>query len=118
MLLDFVDHEEDFLYLRMAGAETTVNAIWAYLSAKEGRGKKWGSQVRIPLAGRSPQYVAAAKHITYRTLRTRLPSGMVDLTLIHPLLTVAEDNPRGFYLLSYEEGRPPGFFERLNQVLP
>ena len=29
-----------------------------------------------------------------------LPSGMVDLALIHPLLTVAEDNERGFYLLS------------------
>jgi hypothetical protein len=117
VLLDFVDNEEGFLYLRMAGAETAVNAIWAYLSAREGRGKKWGSQVRIPLAGRSPQYVAAAKHITYRTLRTRLLSGMVDLALIHPRLTVAEDSQRGFYLLTYEEEMPLGFFERLNQAL-
>jgi hypothetical protein len=118
MLLDFVDGSDGFLYLRMVGPETTVGAIWAKLSARDGRGQKWGSEVRIPRPGRHyPDYVAAQKHITYRTLRTRLPSGMVDLALIHPALTVAEDNQRGFHLLTYAEGLPPGFFERLNQTL-
>jgi hypothetical protein len=118
MLLDFVDHGDGFLYLRLAGAETAVNAIWARLAAKEGRGKKWGSPVTIPLAGQAyPQYVAAQKRVTYRTLRARLPSGLVDLALVHPCLTVAEDNQQGFYLLSYEDGTPSGFFERLNRSL-
>jgi hypothetical protein len=118
MLLDFVDSKDGFLYLRMAGAETAVGAIWARLAAREYRGKKWGSAVSIPVAGRSyPEYVAAQKGVTYRTLRSRLPSGMVDLALIHPLLTVAEDNERGFYLLSYEAEMPPGFFDRLNKSL-
>jgi hypothetical protein len=118
MLLDFVDSQDGFLYLRMAGAETTVGAIWARLAAREYRGKKWGSAVSIPVAGRSyPEYVAAQKSVTYRTLRSRLPSGMVDLALVHPLLTVAEDNERGFYLLSYETEMPPGFFDRLNKSL-
>jgi hypothetical protein len=118
MLLDFVDSSDGFLYLRMVGAETAVGAIWAKLSARESRGKKWGSAVSIPVAGRSyPEYVAGQKHVTYRTLRSRLPSGMVDLALIHPLLTVAEDNERGFYLLSYEAGMPSGFFDRLNKSL-
>lgn len=117
MLLDFVDGDEGFLYLRLAGAETAVNAIWAYLSARESRGKKWGSQVRIPMAGRSPQYVSAAKQMTYRTLRTRLPSGMVDLAMMHPRLTVSEDKPVGFYLVTYEPGLPPNFYDRLNACL-
>ena len=118
MLLDFVDSGDGFLYLRMVGAETAVGAIWARLSARESRGKKWGSAVSIPVAGRSyPEYVAGQKHINYRTLRSRLPSGMVDLALIHPVLTVAEDNEWGFYLLSYEAGMPPGFFDRLNKSL-
>ena len=43
ILLDFVDSNDGFLYLRMVGAETAVNAIWARLSAREHRGKKWGS---------------------------------------------------------------------------
>jgi hypothetical protein len=118
MLLDFVDSQDGFLFLRMVGAETAVNAIWARLSAREGRGKKWGSEVSIPLAGRSyPQYVAAQKHVTYRTLRTRLSSGMIDLALVHPILTVAEDSERGLYLLTYEQGLPSGFFDRLNKSL-
>lgn len=118
ILLDFVDHGDGFLYLRMAGAEPTVNAIWAKLSAKEGRGKKWNSPVQIPLPGQSyPKGVAAQKGTTYRTLRTRLPSGLIDLALLHPILTVAEDSERGFYLLTYEDGVPSGFFERLNRTL-
>ncbi|MEW5957711.1 MAG: hypothetical protein AB1801_08315 [Chloroflexota bacterium] len=118
ILVDFVDSSDGFLFLRIIGAEPAVNAIWAKLSGKEGRGKKWASEVSIPIPGRSyPQYVAAQKHVTYRTLRSRLPSGMVDLVLIHPFLTVAEDTERGFYLLSYEDGVPPGFFARLNKSL-
>lgn len=118
MLLDFVDHTDGFLYLRLAGAEPVVNAIWAKLSAREGRGKKWGSEVAIPIPGRSyPQYVTAQKSVTYRTLRTRLPSGLIDLALVHPQLTVAEDRPKGFYLLTYEAGLPTDFFGRLNKSL-
>jgi hypothetical protein len=119
LLVDFVDAGDGFLYLRMVGAEPVVNAIWAKLSARDGRGQKWGSEVTIPIPGRSyPQYVAAQKRINYRTLRTRLPSGMVDLALVHPLLTVAEDNQQGFYLLTYEQGVPASFFDRLNRTLP
>jgi hypothetical protein len=29
MLLDFVDDSEGFLFFRMCGPETVVNAIWA-----------------------------------------------------------------------------------------
>lgn len=118
ILLDFVDHGDGFLYLRLAGAEPTVNAIWAKLSAKDGRGKKWNSPVQIQIPGQSyPKWVAAQKGTTYRTLRTRLPSGLIDLALLHPALTVAEDSERGFYLLTYEDGAPSGFFERLNRTL-
>lgn len=118
ILLDFVDSSDGFLYLRLVGAESTVNAIWARLSAKEGRGKKWTSAVQIPITGQSyPKRVAACKGVTYRTLRARLPSGMVDLAMIHPLLTVAEDSERGFYLVTYDQGCPPAFFARLNQCL-
>lgn len=118
ILLDFVDNSEGFLYLRMVGAEPAVNAIWARLSGNENRGKKWGSPVSIPVAGRSfPQYVAAQKHVSYRTLRTHLPSGTVDLALIHPLVTVAEDKEQGFYLLTYAVDLPPAFFDRLNKSL-
>jgi len=118
LLVDFVDSSDGFLYLRMVGAEPTVNAIWATLSAKEGRGKKWTSPVQIPIPGRSyPERVAAQKSVTYRTLRSRLPSGMIDLALGHPVLTVAEDTKRGFFLLSYEPGMPAGFFKRLNASL-
>jgi hypothetical protein len=118
ILLDFVDSRDGFLYLRIVGPETTVNAIWARLAAKEHRGQKWGSEVTIPVTGRSyPEYVAQQKHVTYRTLRSRLPSGMIDLALVHPLLTVAEDSPQGLYLLTYDHDVPAGFFERLNKSL-
>lgn len=118
VLLDFVDGGSDgFLYLRMIGPEPTVNAIWARLMSNEARGKKWGSGVQIPIPGRSyPEYVAAQKG-TYRTLRSRLSSGLIDLALIHSILTVAEDSPQGFYLLTYEEGVPAAFFARLNHSL-
>jgi hypothetical protein len=118
MLLDFVDGPgEGFLYLRIAGAEPTVNAIWARLMAKETRGKKWGSSIQIPIPGRSyPEYVAADKAV-YKTLRSRLPSGLVDLALIHPCLTVSDDTEQGFFLLTYEAGPPVSFFPRLNKTL-
>jgi hypothetical protein len=118
MCLDFVDHNDGFFYLRLVGTETVVNAIWARLSAREGRGKKWNSTVQITIPGRSyPEYVAAEKGVTYRTLRSRLPNGMVDLAMVHPRLTVAEDSPQGFYLLTYETGLPESFFTRLNRSL-
>lgn len=116
LLVDFVDQPDGFFYLRMAGAEPTVNAIWAYLSAKDSRRQKWSSKVQVP--GKPyPRRVAAEKSVTYRTLRARLPSGMVDVAMIHPRLTVAEDNEQGFFLLTYETGVPTGFFARLNKCL-
>jgi hypothetical protein len=118
MLLDLVDSSDGFLYLRMAGTEPTVNAIWSKLSGKEGRGKKWSSEVKVPQPGQSyNQGVAAYNKVVYRTLRTRLPSELVDLAMIHPMLTVAEDGPRGFHLLTYEDGVPSGFYDRLNNTL-
>ncbi len=118
MALDFIDHSDGFLYLRFVGDEATVNAIWAHLSAKETRGQKWSSAIKITTPGGTiPEYVAAQKRVTYRTLRTRLPSGLIDLAMVHPLLTVAEDTERGFYLLTYQDGLPAAFFERLNQSL-
>lgn len=118
ILLDFVDSRDGFLYLRLVGPETTVNAIWARLAAREYRGQKYSSEVKIPVAGRSyPEYVAQQKHVTYRTLRSRLPNGMIDLALVHPRLTVAEDDQQGLYLLTYEPDVPTGFFERLNKSL-
>ena len=118
MLIDFVDSGDGLLYLRMAGNEATVNAVWAVLSSKEHRSKKWSSPVKIPVPGQAyTKGVALQKGVVYKTLRTRLPSGMIDLALLHPRLTVAEDAPSGFYLLTYDEDIPVGFFERLNASL-
>ena len=118
MLVDFIDHADGLWFLRWVGPEPTVNAIWARLSAREYRGQKWKTGVIIPILGRSyPERVGLAKQITYRTLRQRLPSGMIDLAMVHPSLTVSEDKPEGFYLLTYESGRPTGFYDRLNACL-
>ena len=118
ILFDFVDSNDGFLFVRLVDTEPVVNAIWAKLSARNHRGQKWGSPVSIPIAGRSyPEYVAAQKGVVYRTLRTRLKNGLVDLAMIHPRLTVAEDNQQGFYLLTYDPGVPTSFFERLNRCL-
>ncbi len=119
MLLDFVDSDSDGCYfLRMVGDEPTVNAIWARLSSRDARGKAWSSGVKILVPGRHyPEHVALMKGVTYKTVRTRLPSGMIDLALIHPRLTVAEDNEYGFFVLSYTDSVPTGFFERLNRTL-
>ncbi|MEM7034074.1 MAG: hypothetical protein AAF629_31325 [Chloroflexota bacterium] len=118
ILVDFVDSQPGFLYLRMVGDESTVNAIWARLSAKEYRGQSYSSMVRISLTGqKSTEYVSAQKGVTYKTLRTRLPNGMIDLAMIHPQLTVAEDNDQGFYLLTYEIELPAAFFDRFNRTL-
>jgi hypothetical protein len=37
--------------------------------------------------------------------------------MLHPRLTVSEDNEQGFFLLTYETGTPTGFFARLNRCL-
>jgi len=116
--LDFVDHQDGFLYLRIVGPETVVNACWARLMSRATRGNKFSSGIEIEMPGRSyPMYVAAQKHVNYRTVRSRLSSGMIDLALIHPILTVSEDRPSGFYILTYDDARPAGFFDRLNQNL-
>lgn len=118
MLLDFVDHGDGFLFLRLVGPEPVVNAIWAKLSARNPRGKKWSSPVQIPIPGRGyPEYVASQKQVRYRTLRTRLHNGMVDLAMIHPCLTVSEDSEAGFFLLTYASDVPESFFARLNRCL-
>ncbi|MCG3209302.1 MAG: hypothetical protein FOGNACKC_02923 [Anaerolineae bacterium] len=118
MLVDFVDQPDGFFYLRLAGPEPTVNAVWAYLAGRDRRRHKWQSEVTIPRSGQAyPLRVLAETGVTYRRLRTALPSGLIDLALIHPRLTVAEDSEWGFHLLSYDEGCPPAFFARLNQCL-
>ena len=120
ILLDYVDSgysDGGFLYLRIVGDEPTVNAIWSRLSAKEYREKKYSSEVRVAVAGRQyPEYVAAQKAV-YKTLRSRLASGLVDLAMIHPCLTISEDNEAGFFLLTYEADVPDSFFVRLNRCL-
>jgi hypothetical protein len=119
MALDFVDEADGFLFFRMAGPETVCNAILAYLSRHDKKKNKYGSKVLIwpPWSPREPERVMTAKGFSYRTLRTRLPGGMVDLAMIHPQLTVMEDTER-FWLLTYETGAPANFFGRLNKALP
>lgn len=120
ILLDVVDgsySEGGFLYLRLVGEEPTVNAIWSRLSAREYREKKYDSGVQVEIPGRQyPEYLAAQK-VVYKTLRTRLPTGLIDLAMIHPRLTVSEDSEQGFLLLTYERGVPSGFLARLNRCL-
>jgi hypothetical protein len=118
ILLDYTGgtySDGGFLYLRMVGDEPTVNAIWSRLSAREYREKKYESQVQVAIPGRT-EYVAAQK-VVYKTLRSRLPTGLVDLVMIHPCLTISEDSEAGFFLLTYESGMPDGFFARLNRCL-
>ena len=117
MLLDFVDQGDGFLYLRMVGEEPSVNAIWARLSARETRTKKYSSHVTIPTSDQTGTVYVAAQKARYKTLRTRLPSGLIDLMMVHPRLTVAEDSYKGFYLLTYDTGTPVHFFDRLNRTL-
>lgn len=112
--------DSDVLYLRMVGYEVAVNAIWAKLVAYDSRGKAWGSRVRVqtPQNKYSESFgIACAKHVTYRTVQTRLPSGQVDLALLHPSLTVSEDSPESFYTLIHGPDIPSGFFDRLNRQL-
>jgi hypothetical protein len=118
VLIDFIDTQDGFLYLRFAGAETITGAIWARLSSREDRGKKWDSPIRIPVEGRSyPDHAVCQKGVNYKTIRTRLPSGLFDVAMLHPVLTVAEDSPKGFHILSYDAGQPQNFFDRLNRTL-
>ena len=120
ILLDLVDgsySDGGFLYLRMVGEEPTVNAIWSRLSAREYREKKYESGVQVEIPGRQYAEYLAAQKVVYKTLRARLPTGLIDLAMIHPRLTVSEDNEQGFLLLTYESGVPGGFFTRLNRCL-
>lgn len=114
--LDFVNGNKGLLYLRYVGPETLVNAAWAYLVSKDARENSWSSQVTID--GPEQKGCALSKGVRYKTLKTQLPSQYLDLCLIHPNLTVAQDAPdEGFYLLTYEDGIPDGFYERLNWTL-
>ncbi len=119
ILLGLVDAGDGFLYLRMAGTEQVVNAIWSRLSSTKDRGKKYNSPVKLPTPGQPwGGGIAAEKHVRYRTIVTGLPCGMADLTMIHPSLTVAEDKPTGFYALVHGDEAPPAnFFDRLNKTL-
>jgi hypothetical protein len=120
ILVDLVDSsytEGGFLYLRMVGEEPTINAIWSRLSAREYREKKYQTEVTVEIPGQAYPDRVAAQKVVYKTLRARLPSGLVDLAMLHPRLTVSEDNEQGFFLLTYETGTPTGFFARLNRCL-
>lgn len=114
--LDFVNGNRGLLYLRYVGPETLVNAAWAYLVSDKAREHAYSSWVTID----SPERVGCAldKGIRYKSIKVQLRNGYIDLCLIHPKLTVAQDNPdEGFYLLTYGEGMPVGFYERLNRTL-
>lgn len=115
MAVDLVDADDGFLFLRIVGEEPTINAIWARLMAKSHREKKYSSGVQIPTGTKS--YRIAAQKAAYKTLRSRLPSGLVDLAIIHPRLTLSEDNHRGFYLVTYDQQIPSSWFARLNRSL-
>ena len=108
---------EGVSYLRFVGEETVVMAIWSRLVAKDYREKAYSSEVTLHFPGQEhPENIALQKWV-YKTLRARLPSGYIDLALIHPLLTITEDDPSSFYILTYDSGIPAGFFERLNKSL-
>lgn len=114
--LDYVNGNKGLLYLRYVGPETLVNAAWAYLVSKDARENSWSSQVTI--AGPERKGCSLSKGIRYKTLKTQLSSQYLDMCLIHPNLTVAQDTPdEGFYLLTYEDDVPRGFYERLNRTL-
>ncbi len=83
MLLGFIDEQDGFLYLRMTGQETAIGAIWSRLSGRKDRGSKWGSPVKIPSYSNYDFSVASYKNVNYRTIRTSLPCGMIDLAMIH-----------------------------------
>lgn len=121
ILIGLVNNSDsDLLYLRMVGHEVAVNAIWAKLVAYDSRGKAWGSRVRVPTPENKHSEssgVACAKHVSYRTVQNRLPSGQVDLALLHPALTVSEDSTESFYCLTHGPEIPFGFFDRLNRQL-
>lgn len=120
MGLDFIDRPDGFLFFRIAGPETTVNAVQAYLSRHDPKRHKHDSKVLVwPAWGkRDPAHVMTEKGWRYRTIRKRLPSGAVDLAMIHPRLTLAEDKKDSFLLLTYDSGVPVNFFSRLNRILP
>jgi hypothetical protein len=104
----------------MVGTETVVNAISAELVSKGRRGKRWESNVSLHIprpGGQHVESVVGQKGANYRILRTRLSNGIVDVAIVHSLMTVVEDTEQSFYLLSYEGGIPAGFFHRLNRVL-
>lgn len=114
--LDFVNGGKGLLYLRYVGPETLVNAAWAYLVSKDARENSWSSLVEIECPERKG--CTLSKGVRYKTLKTQLPSQYLDMCLIHPNLTVAQDTlDEGFYLLTYDDGIPRGFYERLNRTL-
>lgn len=117
--LDFIDASNGFLLLRLAGPEVVVNAVWAYLSSSDSKKQKSDSQVLIYPSWNTQDvgYVMAEKGQRYRMIRTRLPCGAVDMALIHPQLTAAEDKEHSFFLLTYDTGVPGDFFGRLNRAL-
>ena len=112
IVLDLVNQYGGFLFFRIVGPEVAINATFAKMVAKKPKtvivkqpGETYGTHV-------SPE-----RYIRYKSFRSKLPNGMVDLAMIHPVLTVTEDSPEGFYILTYDDGVPSGFFERLNKTL-
>ncbi len=114
--LDFVNGGKGLLYLRYVGPETLVNAAWAFLVSDKARENSWSSKVEIESPERKG--CALSKGVRYKSIKAQLPSQYLDMCLIHPNLTVAQDSSdEGFYLLTYEDGIPSGFYERLNRTL-
>ena len=114
--LDFVPNQEGLYYLRMVGPETVVNAIWARLSSDNHYRGSLGESGVVILAEQK-EGASLMKSTKYKTIRVRLPGGMVDICIIHPKFTVADDSPEGFFILTYDKDTPGGFFHRLNRSL-
>ncbi len=87
---------------RFIGVEVALEAIWAHLN-----------NVRVRRTGYTGlEDIHLADGVKYRRFRTRLPCGLDEMIVAHPMLLVtwAED---GFVILGEDEP-PPGFFPRLN----
>jgi len=106
---------DGFWLLRLAGTETSVNAITARLVAREHREKKYETDVSIAQSeGDKP--IAALKG-QFKILKSKLNGVYLDAILCHTDMMAMSDNRDGFRIASFSPGRPRGFFSRLDNSL-
>jgi hypothetical protein len=113
-LVGYVDNygwDNGLAYLRMVGTHNAVRAIWAGLVGDNKRQRKAKTNWEVKI-GSSHVQVGAVK---YHTVSAVLPSGQLDLVMLHPFCTVANASSTVVFIADAEaEGPPPGWFERLN----